>query len=198
MKIRVLAPDDDIVALTDMLHRAYAPLAARGLRYNATHQSPEVTVRRLSRGHALVAESDGRVVGTISVYPPDPSSQVAVYRDPHTYSFGQFAVDPEFKGRGIGRALHAAAVDHALSQGAHFLSLDTAAPAAELIATYERWGYVVVERTSWKSTNYESVLMRCSLLKELSSTDTSQRSSPVAAISSCAHQNGSRHDESPR
>ncbi len=190
MKIRVLAPDDDIVAPTDMLHRAYAPLAARGLRYNATHQSPEVTARRLSRGHSVMAECDGRVVGTISVYPPDPAAKVPLYREPHTYSFGQFAVDPAYKGRGIGRALHAAAVDHALSQGAHFLSLDTAAPAAELIATYERWGYVVVERTSWASTNYESVIMRCRLSEERHPTGPGPCSSAEATISSCAHSMG--------
>jgi hypothetical protein len=47
--------DDDIGALTGLLHRAYAPLASRGLRFTATHQLPEVTLRRLHRGYPLVA-----------------------------------------------------------------------------------------------------------------------------------------------
>jgi GNAT superfamily N-acetyltransferase len=148
-----------------MLHRAYAPLAARGLRYTATHQTPEVTADRLFKGHPLAAEWNGRIVGTITVYPPNPKASVAVYREPHTYIFGQFAVDPDFKGNGIGRALHQAAIDYAVGQNAQFMSLDTAAPAVELIATYRRWGYEVVERTHWRDTNYESVLMRRRITK---------------------------------
>ena len=58
--IRELAPLDDVELLTEMLHRAYAPLAALGLRYSATHQSPEVTRRRLDKGYSLVAEVEGR------------------------------------------------------------------------------------------------------------------------------------------
>ena len=159
MNIRVFTPEDDGVALTKRLQRAYAPRAARGLRYNATHQTPEVTTRRLFRGHPLVAEVDGAVVGTITVYGPEPESKVALYRDQHTYHFGQFGVEPGTKGRGIGRALHGAAIDYALAQGGRFMGLDTAAPAGDLIAMYLRWGYVVVDRTSWESTNYESVIM---------------------------------------
>lgn len=160
MKIRPITPADDIVALTAMLHRAYAPLAARGLRFLATHQSPEVTAQRLSTGHPLAAELDGRFVGTIRICPPRTDSEIATYRDPHTYMFGQFGVEPAYGGRGVGRALHEAGLVHALSQGARFMSLDTAEPATDLIATYERWGYSIVERTQWKDVNYPSVIMR--------------------------------------
>jgi GNAT superfamily N-acetyltransferase len=163
MQVRVITPQDDIVALTAILHRAYAPLAARGLRYMATHQSPADTHRRLFKGHPLAAEKAGQIIGTITIYPPQPRASVATYRDPHTFSFGQFAVDPVFAGQGIGRILHQAAVDYALGQGARFLSLDTAAPATDLIATYARWGYAIVEHTHWGDTNYESVLMRRTL-----------------------------------
>lgn len=166
MKIRVITPEDDLVAITDMLHRAYAPLAARGLNYTATYQTPEVTATRLFRGHPIAAECDGRITGTLTVYSPDPQSSAAVYREPHTYSFGQFAVDPAFEGRGIGRTLHRAAVDHALIKGAWFLSLDTAAPAHDLIDTYTRWGYTVVERATWPGKSYESVLMRLCIRKQ--------------------------------
>jgi GNAT superfamily N-acetyltransferase len=160
MLIRSLRIDDDLGDITEMLHRAYAALGARGLRYNATHQSPEVTARRLVRGYPILAENDGRIVGTLTVYRPDPNHTAMVYRDAETYHFGQFGVDPEFRGRGLGRALHSKAIDYAGGQGARFMALDTAAPATELIALYERWGYRICERISWDSTNYESVLMR--------------------------------------
>lgn len=168
MNIRVLNPTDDVAAVTDMLHRVYAPLAARGLNYTASYQSPEVTAQRLCTGYPIVAECDGSIVGTLTVYRPDSNSSFALYREPHTYSFGQFAVDPRFKGRGIGRALHRAAIDYAISQGALFLCLDTAAPAEDLVATYARWGYTIVERTTWRDKSYESVLMRCRIAASMS------------------------------
>ncbi len=159
MIVRPLRPDDDVVALTHLLHRAYAPLAAAGLRYTATHQSPDVTARRLARGYSFMAEIECRVVGTVTVYPPDSGESVSWYRDPGYYYFGQFGVDPDFQGRGIGKALHQAVIGHALEQCASHMSLDTAKPAAALIATYERWGYSIVDHARWGNTNYESVIM---------------------------------------
>lgn len=83
-----------------------------------------------------------------------------------THHFGQFAVDPDHKGNGIGRALHQAAIDHVREQGGCYLALDTAGPAADLIATYQRWGYQIMERMSFSATNYESVIMRMDLRTE--------------------------------
>ena len=135
----------------------------------------EATVKRLRRDGGrvmLVPENprlapfemrDGRIVGTITIYPPKPKHRTATYRDPHTHGFGQFAVEPALSGQGIGRRLHQAALEHALSQGARFMALDTAEPATDLIATYERWGYTIVERVQWGDTNYPSVLMRRAL-----------------------------------
>lgn len=146
-----------------MLHRAYAPLAAAGMRYTATHQSADVTLRRLRTGHALVAEQDDNIIGTLTIYRPDRESGVEVYRDPHTYHFGQFGVDPGHKGQGIGRALHHAAIQYAIDEGARFMALDTASPATDLITTYQRWGYEIVDRMDHSSTNYISVIMRLDL-----------------------------------
>lgn len=165
--IRAWKDDDDAEHLTRMLHRAYAPLAAAGMRYTATHQSSDVTLRRLRTGHALVAEEGGMIIGTLTVYRPDRESSVETYRDPHTYHFGQFAVDPGHKGRGIGRALHQAAIRHAIDEGARFMALDTASPATDLITTYQRWGYEIVDRMDHSSTNYISVIMRLDLRSHL-------------------------------
>jgi len=161
--IRDWRNNDDVEALTRMLHRAYAPLAAAGMRYMATHQSPDVTLRRLKRGRALIAEHENRIIATLTIYRPDPESTVHLYRDPLTYHFGQFGVEPEYKGKGIGRTLHQAAIHHTREQGGRYLALDTAGPAADLIATYQRWGYHIMERMDFPATNYESVIMRLDL-----------------------------------
>jgi len=164
--VRPLRESDDLVALThDVIRAGYASQAARGLRYWATHQSPEDTATRFAAGHGLVAEAAGRIVGTITTRPPHPASEVVFYRDPKVWTLCQFAVAPAFKGQGIGRALHDAAIALAREHGAAAMMIDTAAPATELIEMYRRWGYVEVGTYDWRpKTNYLSVLMRRDLL----------------------------------
>jgi GNAT superfamily N-acetyltransferase len=163
--IRPVQPGDDLSRLTDLIHAAYAPQAARGLRFWGTHQSVEDTAKRLAWGHGLLAELDGQYVGTITVRPPQPDSPVLMYRNGQTWTISQFAVAPSFKGRGVGKALHEAAVRHAMHHGASVMALDTAAPAQGLIAMYTAWGYQPVGEHSWHPlTNYVSVVMCRSLV----------------------------------
>lgn len=161
--IREFRSTDDVEALTALLHRAYAVQAERGLRFSATHQSAEVTRLRIDKGHCFVWEEQGRVVGTICLYPPDPGNALDVYRDPLTWHFGQFGIEPEHKGKGFGKLLHQKVLEVALARGGRWMALDTASPAADLIAMYGRWGYREVARHSWGTTNYESVILRRAL-----------------------------------
>lgn len=159
-QIRPLLPSDSLEQLTDLIHRAYSPHLAQGLRFVGTHQTVEVTAERLATGDAFVSTSAGRIVGTVLARQPRPSSSVPLYRDPQTWSISQLAVAPEYKGRGLGRALHDTAVRHAVRRGARIIALDTAAPAARLIRLYKSWGYRIVGRADYRpTTNYESVLM---------------------------------------
>lgn len=165
--IRHLAPDDDLEALTQMLHRSYAPLAERGLKYLATHQDAATTKRRAEAGRCAVAVLDGRIVGTITLYDRGmvryddlgPDDGRAWYTEPGVMVFGQYGVDPEAKGRGIGRALHAWAERTARASGARELACDTAEPASDLIEMYRRWGYRLIGHTDWAITNYRSVIL---------------------------------------
>lgn len=150
----------DLLPLTGLLHRAYAELAARGLRYVATHQTPDVTEQRVRAGHCFVAEVNDGLVGTITVRKPSASSPVAAYRERATFVFGQYGVDPAMRTKGIGRALHERAIRFAAASGARAMALDTAAPAHHLIELYSRWGYIEIGRHCWEDTNYESVIMR--------------------------------------
>ncbi len=165
--VRALRADDDLQALTELIHAAYAPHVARGLRFWGTHQTVDDTARRMASGEGHVAEIDGRMVGTVTLRRPQPESPVAAYRDPFAWSLGQFAVAPAHKGRGVGRALHSFALERARSHGAHTMLVDTAAPAVELIEMYRRWGYEPCGECDWRPlTNYLSVLMRRSLTSE--------------------------------
>ena len=130
--IRVFQPADDLLALTELLHAAYRPLAESGLYFLATHQTPDVTTRRIARGTCLIAEGEGRLMGTITSIPSSPDHPLPLYREQGLFHFGQFGVHPDFKGRGLGRRLHQAILELARNEGGKIMALDTAASAVLL------------------------------------------------------------------
>ena len=161
---RPVEGSDNLEALTTLIRSAYAPHAANGLRYWATHQSVEDTAKRLAAGHGFVALQGDSVVATITLREPEPDSKVPLLREPGTWSFGQFAVAPADKGKGIGRQIHDFAVAFAYAHGCRRMALHTAQPATALIAMYRSWGYAEVGTCDWRPhTNYLSVLMEKSL-----------------------------------
>jgi GNAT superfamily N-acetyltransferase len=160
LRVRRISAADDLHALTELIHAAYAPHAEKGLRYWATHQSVADTERRIGRGICFVGELGGEVVATIALARPDPNSKVDLLREAHTWSFGQFAVAPTHKGRGIGKRLHNAALQEAAALGCQVMALHTAQPIVALINMYRSWGYTEVGTCDWRPhTNYLSVLM---------------------------------------
>jgi GNAT superfamily N-acetyltransferase len=159
--IRHLSPDDDLARLTDLIHAAYAHSASFGIRYTGSHQSVEVTRQRYAQGQGLLALAGGAYVGTITARPPNPDSPVELFRDSFTWTIAQFCVLPSQQGRGIGKALHEAAMNFAREQGAKTIGLDTAAPNTELIAMYKTWGYELAGKHDFRpNTNYLSVIMK--------------------------------------
>ena len=157
--IRRLAQGDDIEALTALLHRAYASLAEMGFRYTATYQSAEVTRSRCDNGTCLVAEVDGNVVGTVTYYSPEQTEHSEWYDRSEVASFGQFGVEPNWQGRGVGARLMDEVEALARADGAAEIACDTAEGATHLIEMYERRAYRLVGRVNWGETNYESVIL---------------------------------------
>lgn len=155
--IRQLKNEDSIVELTGLLNRAYASLAEMGFRYVATWQDEVITRRRVSRGECLVAELDGRLVGTLLLEYPAKGAEY--YEREGVAKFQQFGLEPEYQGMGIGRRLLEIAEQRAHDRGATELALDTAEGAEHLIRMYERWGYHWVGEADWEVTNYRSVIM---------------------------------------
>lgn len=171
IRVRLLEPEDSLAHLTGMLHRAYKQHADRGIKALAAFQPEEVTRRRIDGGECYVALYLGRIVGTIlfrrSVTPPAangsaaPSVQSASpwFQRPDVATFSQFAVEPEYQGRGIGGELMAIIEGRARATGAAELALSTPEPAHWLVEMYQRHGYRIVERVNWNETNYTSVIM---------------------------------------
>jgi len=151
--------DDAIEALTALLHRAYAPLALRGMRYFASHQPPATTRSRMSEGTGFIVRIDGRIAATVTFYAPGQHGGCEWYERDDVASFGQFAVEPAVQGRGIARRLLALIDDEARNVGARHLACDTSEHATELIAMYARRGFAIVGTTQWDAVNYRSVIL---------------------------------------
>lgn len=161
--LRLLTPADGFDTLTALLHRAYAPQAARGLHFVATWQGPDITADRCSRGETWVLDDHGALVGTVTLEPPGrtvgPKGDTH-YSTPGVAKFGQFAIDPDRKGQGLGRRLLTHIEDRARGLGATELACDTSEHATDLIAMYERLGFAFVEHIDWRpQVNYRSALL---------------------------------------
>lgn len=178
--LRPLAPGDSIEALTALLHRAYAPLAAMGLNFTAVDQSVEATRQRVASGHCIVAEVEGRIVGTVTVceaYDPngDPWARTTPWFYRHDVAhLHQLAVDPPVQGQGLGARLIDAGEQWARDGGCAVMLLDTAAPARQLRQRYARLGYRDVDEVQWTGKRYRSVLMAKALAGHLPATDDAE------------------------
>lgn len=159
IRIRRLAPTDSLADLTALLNRAYKQLLDMGLRYVATWQDEQVTRRRIENAECWVAEQGGRIVGTITLYPPGRGKGHAFYERPDVAKIGQFGVEPGLQGTGIGSRLMDRVEERARELGAAELAGDTAEPAEHLHRFYARRGYRLVGRTRWEVVNYESVIL---------------------------------------
>ena len=83
----------------------------------------------------LVADEDGAVVGFAA-----GEERTHWSGEPELY-VGELAVDPQYEGRGVGRALIDAMADHAKHQGLATITLDTGAADADARAFYKRLGF---------------------------------------------------------
>ena len=159
VEIRPLAPGDSFDELTDLLHRAYARLAAMGLNFVATTQSVEFTRRRCGNGEPYVGTARGRIVATVTFRPAATTAGSPWLDRADVSCFKQFAVDPAWQGLGIGRRLVELCERRARETGAAELAVDTAEPATHLIELYSHLGFRFVEHVRWGQVNYRSVVM---------------------------------------
>jgi GNAT superfamily N-acetyltransferase len=157
--LRLIEPRDSVSELTELLHRAYAPLAQSGWRYLASWQDENVTRDRIADGECWVAELNGRLIGTATLRPPGKSRGTPWHERPDVCVFGQFAVEPAFQRAGLGTSLVRCLEARARAMGAAHLALDTADEASHLIRFYERMGYRFVEHVQWEQANYRSSIL---------------------------------------
>jgi len=159
VSIRRWRDADDIVEITELLHRAYGQLADLGFRYHATWQDSETTLKRLTRGISYVAQAGDLIVGTITLYVPPNVSGCDWYDRGDVAQFGQFGVRPTYQKLGIGSLLLSAVESEAKARNISNLAMDTAEGAKHLIDLYKKRGFEFVGYADWEITNYRSVIL---------------------------------------
>ena len=151
-----------------MLHRAFSLIGEMGIPCSCVSQSSEVTRQRVARGECFVAVSDGVVVGTITLYAPDTTSDSTHYRDTRVASIRQLGVDPLMQGLGVGTALIHLAECWARRRGYTRLALDTPEAAGHLIDYYHRQGFRIRETLQFSGRPYRSVIFTKALCDQAS------------------------------
>ena len=157
--IRRLSSTDSIDEIIRMLQRAFAPMASLGANCLGVDQSASTTRQRMERGDCLLAVSDGRIIGTLTLQTYDPLSEVTHYRNPNVASLHQFAVAPEYQGGGVGRSMLKVATMWARMREFSELALDTPAVALDARDFYSHQGFAFVQVNRLAGRNYDSVIM---------------------------------------
>jgi ribosomal protein S18 acetylase RimI-like enzyme len=94
---------------------------------------------RVESGSVLVAEVDGRIVGTVTVsFGETDLSQVD---DPDAATIRMLGVSSEARGRGVGEALVRRCIEAARAHGCRRIRLDTRTSMAAAHRLYERLGF---------------------------------------------------------
>jgi len=134
-----MAQIEDSTAIADLLREAFEEF-----RFGYTDEAfrevtppVEVIEKRFDEGPIWVAQSFGRIIGTVSTLP-----------EPEWLYIRSMAVSPGIQGLGIGKRLLSEVEDFALNEGFEKLFLYTTHFSLPAIRLYEKLGFYVVRETT--------------------------------------------------
>jgi putative acetyltransferase len=127
---------EDLAAITEILNCPRVIDGTLRLPFSSIGQEQERLAQHQANVHSLVAEVEGRVVGTLGLHVQ------ANPRRRHSGDLGM-AVHDDFQGQGVGSALLAAAIDLADNWlGLHRIELHVYPDNAAGIRLYQNFGFV--------------------------------------------------------
>lgn len=95
--------------------------------------------RLAATAEIVVAEAAGTIVGAVAYVPPNgPKPR---YFEKAWAAIRSLAVDPGYRGRGLGRALAGACIDRAVRDGAPVIALHSSAIMTVALPMYARMGF---------------------------------------------------------
>ena len=133
----------DVPAVWDILRAANAQFAQQvPPRLFSAYLADVLDIEsRIDRAMTLVAERDGRPVGTITYFRDANDEGIGPRVPAGIAGIRAVAVDPAARGSGIGRRLASEAIDLARRDGAPAIILHTWAIMTSAIAVYEGLGF---------------------------------------------------------
>lgn len=123
----------DYEGLLSLILRSFASMEGRIDPPSSAHLlTVEALREKALQEIAYIATEEGRILGCVFLKPEPPE---CLY-------IGKLAVDPQAQGRGIGRALLAAAISVASELGLPQLRLQTRIELTENHIVFGRWGFL--------------------------------------------------------
>lgn len=161
----IIIPKPDYISweeITILLNRGYKERENEGLIYKAANQSVSETIERGSSnsGVVLVALLKDNLIGTITYRVMQNNENINWYYDSIYIHFGQLAVDPSIKKKGVGSKLLEKIETIGLENSVDSLIANTSVKAKWLLKWYYRTGFKKVDFISHPSTNYYSIVFR--------------------------------------
>jgi ribosomal protein S18 acetylase RimI-like enzyme len=149
--------------LSSLVTAAYQEFAGSlGSEWEGYRDDLADIARRAARGTQLIAETGGRLVGTVTYYPPvGDAAADEWWWWPKTFAYVRaLAVHPDLRGAGIGRALTAACVEQARSEGAEGIALNTLDLMAGAMSLYHGLGFRQTDSAAeWRGRKLLSYLL---------------------------------------
>jgi GNAT superfamily N-acetyltransferase len=143
ISIRPARPTDrgPIARLTLAAYREYAT-AMEPAAWRALDDAIRASLVNDDGVTRLVAELDGRIVGSAALYAPTSAPYGSLASTASWPEVRLVAVDPSARGRGVARALVGECIRRARESGASVLGLHTSRSMRAAMRLYERMGFV--------------------------------------------------------
>ncbi|GAA6134387.1 hypothetical protein NBRC116188_11760 [Oceaniserpentilla sp. 4NH20-0058] len=138
MRIRLFQVED-----TDQLNQIAVEAFSQFEHHYSDWQSLITAVGNMANlaqsAHLFVAEDDGKIVGGVALVPPNdnPNSHF----DKTWTAIRMLVVSPEYRGKGIGKALTHTCLDHAKQSDVKTIGLHTSPIMEVALAMYQRMGF---------------------------------------------------------
>lgn len=129
---RLINQSDSIEKINQILRAAYSSLAANGMKYAASHEDIEATRKNIAKGECHLVISNSEIIGCVTIRRPGAELGPAWYSNSGVITFGRFAINPNYQGRGIGSKFLDYIENRARELGAKELALDTSEKATHL------------------------------------------------------------------
>ena len=143
MRIR-LATQGDLASLALLVRRVVPLMRAEGnLQWDDSYPNAEVFGQDIQRGQLWIAEIDGHIAGVVAIT-GDPEPDYIQADWDHTEAalvVHRLAVDPEFRGAGVAKALMLQAEEVAQQNGFSAIRIDTNIENQATQRLFPRLGY---------------------------------------------------------